>query len=133
MFLNRVAAHPTLSKSPELQLFLEATEDTWAVEMARGQSVSAGGAAVPKTVLGNTVGFFKGLGAAATSMVGGGGRAADASEDPEYIKVRRRGNITTCYFLSRLALCLYRGGGLAEVRFLQICECPLPLWLQVDF
>lgn len=26
-----------LSKSAELQLFLEATEDTWALEMARGQ------------------------------------------------------------------------------------------------
>jgi hypothetical protein len=37
VFVNRVAAHPVLSKSAELQLFLEATEDTWAVEMARGQ------------------------------------------------------------------------------------------------
>jgi hypothetical protein len=35
--VNRVAAHPVLCKSPDLQLFLEATEDTWAVEMARGQ------------------------------------------------------------------------------------------------
>lgn len=32
-----MAAHPVLSKSAELQLFLEATEDTWALEMARGQ------------------------------------------------------------------------------------------------
>lgn len=88
MFLNRVAAHPTLSKSPELQLFLEATEDTWAVEMARGQAASTGGAAAgPKSVLENTVGFFKGLGAAAGSLVGGSGRAADAAEDQEYIKV----------------------------------------------
>lgn len=37
VFVNRVAAHPVLCKSPDLQLFLEATEDTWAVEMARGQ------------------------------------------------------------------------------------------------
>jgi hypothetical protein len=37
VFLNRVAAHPVLGKSTELQLFLEATEDTWAVEMARAQ------------------------------------------------------------------------------------------------
>eukprot|EP00878_Enallax_costatus_P016879 GHUV01017718.1.p1 GENE.GHUV01017718.1~~GHUV01017718.1.p1 ORF type:complete len:395 (+),score=141.91 GHUV01017718.1:1633-2817(+) len=90
VFLNRVAAHPVLSKSPELQLFLEATEDTWAVEMARGQSVAAGAGAAggPKSVLENTVGFFKGLGAAATSIVGGSGRAGDAAEDPEYIKVR---------------------------------------------
>lgn len=87
--MNRVAAHPTLSKSPELQLFLEATEDTWAVEMARGQAASAGGAAGSKSVLENTVGFFKGLGAAASSMVGGAGRAGDTAEDPEYIKVRR--------------------------------------------
>lgn len=91
VFLNRIAAHPILSTSPELQLFLEATEDTWAVEMARGQSAAAitaaAGAGGSKTVLENTVGFFKGLGAAATSIVGGSGRAGDAAEDPEYIKV----------------------------------------------
>jgi hypothetical protein len=42
----------------------------------------------PKKRLGDAVGWFKGLGQAATSIVStGGGRAADAAEDPEYIKV----------------------------------------------
>lgn len=51
-------------------------------------SNGAASAAGPKTRLGDAVGWFKGLGQAATSMVGsGGGRAADAAEDPEYIKV----------------------------------------------
>jgi hypothetical protein len=44
----------------------------------------------PKKRLGDAVGWFKGLGQAATSIVStGGGRAADAAEDPEYIKVRQ--------------------------------------------
>ncbi|KAF8058870.1 SNX1 [Scenedesmus sp. PABB004] len=131
VFLNRVAAHPVLSKSAELQLFLEATEDTWAVEMARAQvprapaarraraprraaprraaprraaprppraprrapqaaaaGAGAGGAGGPKKRLEDAVGWIKGLGAAASSIVGGGGRAVDAAEDPEYVKVR---------------------------------------------
>jgi hypothetical protein len=52
-------------------------------------SAGAGGGAGAKKRLGEAVGWFKGLGAAATSMVGsaGSGRAADAAEDPEYIKV----------------------------------------------
>eukprot|EP00775_Hariotina_reticulata_P011886 gene11886-12030_t len=86
VFLNRVAAHPVLSKSAELQLFLEATEDTWAVEMARAQAQSSGGAG-PKKRLEDAVGWFKGLGTAASNIVGGS-RAIDAAEDPEYIKVR---------------------------------------------
>lgn len=91
VFVNRVAAHPVLCKSPDLQLFLEASEDTWAVEMARGQAslAAANGGSGPKKRLGEAVGWFKGLGQAASSIVGAGGsRAADAAEDPEYIKVR---------------------------------------------
>eukprot|EP00882_Tetradesmus_deserticola_P028606 GHRQ01031874.1.p1 GENE.GHRQ01031874.1~~GHRQ01031874.1.p1 ORF type:complete len:359 (+),score=175.37 GHRQ01031874.1:31-1077(+) len=92
VFLNRAAAHPVLAKSAELQLFLEATEDTWAVEMARGQAAAAGaaagGAGGPKKRLEDAVGWIKGLGTAATSIVGSSSRAADAAEDPEYIKVR---------------------------------------------
>jgi hypothetical protein len=49
---------------------------------------NAGANGGPKKRLGDAVGWFKGLGAAATNMVGSGGsRAADAAEDPEYIKV----------------------------------------------
>lgn len=47
-----------------------------------------GGGGGPKKRLGDAVGWFKGLGQAATNMVGSSGsRAADAAEDPEYIKV----------------------------------------------
>ncbi|WIA39527.1 hypothetical protein OEZ86_005618 [Tetradesmus obliquus] len=90
VFLNRVAAHPVLAKSASLQLFLEATEDTWAVEMARGQAAAAGAAAGggPKKRLEDAVGWIKGLGAAATNIVGSSSRATDTAEDPEYIKVR---------------------------------------------
>eukprot|EP00879_Flechtneria_rotunda_P002248 GHRR01002436.1.p1 GENE.GHRR01002436.1~~GHRR01002436.1.p1 ORF type:complete len:478 (+),score=184.33 GHRR01002436.1:327-1760(+) len=90
VFLNRAAAHPALATSPELQLFLEATEDTWAVEMARAQQAagSSGGASGPKERLKDAVGWFKGLGQAATSIVAGSNKAADSAEDPEYIKVR---------------------------------------------
>jgi hypothetical protein len=56
------------------------------VQASLAASNGAGGG--PKKRLGDAVGWFKGLGQAATSMVGsGGGRAADAAEDPEYIKV----------------------------------------------
>ena len=56
--------------------------------LAASNGGGAGGG--PKKRLGDAVGWFKGLGQAATSMVGAGGsRAADAAEDPEYIKVTR--------------------------------------------
>lgn len=46
------------------------------------------GSGGPKNRLGEAVGWFKGLGQAASSIVGAGGsRAADSAEDPEYIKV----------------------------------------------
>lgn len=61
-----------------------------------------GGNGGPKKRLGDAVGWFKGLGAAATNMVGSGGsRAADAAEDPEYIKVRHWLHHASCkeYFM----------------------------------
>ena len=62
--------------------------------LCQAQTASSNGASSsgsgPKKRLGDAVGWFKGLGQAATSMVSaGGGRAADAAEDPEYIKVSR--------------------------------------------
>lgn len=58
---------------------------------------NASGNGGPKKRLGDAVGWFKGLGAAATNMVGSGGsRAADAAEDPEYIKVRHRLHCRHC-------------------------------------
>jgi ABC-type Fe3+ transport system substrate-binding protein len=53
------------------------------------QAAAAGAAAGggPKKRLEDAVGWIKGLGAAATNIVGGSSRAADTAEDPEYIKV----------------------------------------------
>jgi hypothetical protein len=48
------------------------------------QAQSSGGAG-PKKRLEDAVGWFKGLGAAASNIVGGS-RAVDAAEEPEYIK-----------------------------------------------
>lgn len=84
VFINRVASHPHLKGSKELQRFLEANEDEFALEVARTQTASSGGA---KKRLEDAVGWFKGLGAATTSLVAGKA-AADAAEDPEYVKVR---------------------------------------------
>jgi hypothetical protein len=56
--------------------------------MQASLAASNGAGGGPKKRLGDAVGWFKGLGQAATCMVGAsGGRAADAAEDPEYIKV----------------------------------------------
>jgi hypothetical protein len=53
------------------------------------QAAAAGAAAGggPKKRLEDAVGWIKGLGAAATNIVGGSSRATDTAEDPEYIKV----------------------------------------------
>lgn len=67
---------------PALHLHVSAPQASLAA------SNGSGGGGGPKKRLGDAVGWFKGLGQAATSMVGAGGsRAADAAEDPEYIKV----------------------------------------------
>lgn len=53
------------------------------------QAAAAGAAAGggPKKRLEDAVGWIKGLGAAATNIVGSSSRATDTAEDPEYIKV----------------------------------------------
>jgi sorting nexin-1/2 len=54
VFVNRVAAHPVLKASRELQRFLESNEDEFAFEVARSTAVSEilfGAAAVKARVL----------------------------------------------------------------------------------
>lgn len=84
VFVNRVASHPVLKTSRELQRFLESNEDEFAFEVARTAAASGGGA---KKRLEGAVGWLRGLGGAATGLVAGKG-AADAAEDPEYVRVR---------------------------------------------
>jgi sorting nexin-1/2 len=45
VFLSKVAAHPVLKDSKELQLFLESNDQDWTLEMARWQAESNAGKA----------------------------------------------------------------------------------------
>ncbi|BDA48046.1 Sorting nexin-2 [Coccomyxa sp. Obi] len=85
VFLNRVAAHPALAQSKDLQNFLEASEEDWAIEVARANHESAGGNAAKKT-LSNTLQKLKDLGQQTQNLVSG--KHTDEEEDPEYLKVR---------------------------------------------
>lgn len=108
VFLTRVAAHPVLRTSKSLQIFLEMPEDQFGLEVARASlaaqaaaassSASSGGGfaaaaashgggvtGAAKGALEGAVGWIKGLGSAASGLVGA--RGTEAAEDPEYIKV----------------------------------------------
>jgi sorting nexin-1/2 len=82
VFLARVAAHPALRNSAELQLFLEGTDEEWGVEQAKMQ-VQASNA---KEKLTGALGWFKSLQHSATNLVQG--KTDDSLEDPEYLKQR---------------------------------------------
>eukprot|EP00884_Botryococcus_braunii_P014863 jgi/Botrbrau1/23378/Bobra.0051s0029.1 len=82
VYINRVAAHPLLRESRDLQNFLEATEEEWAGGMARAQSETSSGA---KT-LGNTLQLFRNVQRSAVNLVYS--KSDDEEEDPDYIKAR---------------------------------------------
>ena len=82
VFLNRVAAHPSLRHCSELQFFLEADELAWQNEVAKAQAQQNAAAKALK----GTKNFFKGLGRATNNALSG--KSADVDEDPEYIQVR---------------------------------------------
>lgn len=77
------AAHRVLYQSKDLQNFLEASEDEWAMDMARANHETSGGNPAQKT-LNNTLAKLKLFG---QQTVAGGGKHADEEEDPEYLKV----------------------------------------------
>lgn len=79
------AAHPALYQSKDLQNFLEASEEEWAMEMARANHESSGGNPAQKT-LNNTLAKLKLFGQ--QTVAGAAGKHADEEEDPEYLKVR---------------------------------------------
>ena len=68
VFLAKVANHPVLRDSKELQHFLEAGDQDWALEMARWQAESS--SARPPAVNG-ALQWFKSLQASAQGMVSG--------------------------------------------------------------
>ena len=76
------AAHPVLYQSKDLQNFLEASEDEWAMDMARANHESSGGNPAQKT-LNSTLAKLKLFGQQTVA----GGKHADEEEDPEYLKV----------------------------------------------
>ncbi|KAL4452515.1 hypothetical protein ABPG75_008177 [Micractinium tetrahymenae] len=87
VFINRVAAHPILKRSRDLQLFLEASETEFAIEVSRSQvddPVAVQGAA--KKTLSGAVSFLRDLGHTASNLYHK--RTDDEEEDAEYLKVR---------------------------------------------
>ncbi|KAK9806881.1 hypothetical protein WJX72_006093 [[Myrmecia] bisecta] len=81
-FISRVAAHPVLQTSRDLQNFLEASEDEWATEVSRAQYESSGA----KKRFSNTLQMFKDLGHSTAALVTG--KSADEEEEPDYLQVR---------------------------------------------
>lgn len=88
VFLRRVAAHPALRASPDLQLFLQASETEFAIEVSRAQleEAPAGAAGGAKKAVSGAVRFLRELGHSAQSLYQR--RSDDEEEDPEYLKVR---------------------------------------------
>ena len=80
--IHMQAAHPVLYQSKDLQNFLEASEDEWAMDMARANHESSGGNPAQKT-LNSTLAKLKLFGQQTVA----GGKHADEEEDPEYLKV----------------------------------------------
>mmetsp|Transcript_21494 Transcript_21494/g.59509 ORF Transcript_21494/g.59509 Transcript_21494/m.59509 type:complete len:451 (+) Transcript_21494:211-1563(+) len=83
VFLTKVASHPVLKDSKELQLFLESNDQDWTLEMARWQAESSAGKA---PAVNGALQWFKSLHHSAQNMVSG--RSDDNLEDADYIKVR---------------------------------------------
>ncbi|KAK9861214.1 hypothetical protein WJX84_000325 [Apatococcus fuscideae] len=79
IFLNRVAVHPALQHSRDLQNFLEMDENNWALEMARGSQEAA--RRKPGAFQ-----FLRDFGQSTANIMAG--KTADEEEDPDYIKVR---------------------------------------------
>ena len=86
------AAHPVLYQSKDLQNFLEASEDEWAMDMARANHESSGGNPAQKT-LNSTLAKLKLFGQQTVA----GGKHADEEEDPEYLKVLAAPVIKQCF------------------------------------
>lgn len=76
------AAHPMLKFSKDLQLFLEASEEEWSLEVSR--AIAEANAQKPK--FSGMAQIFKGLQHSTANLVAG--RTDDEDEDPEYLKVR---------------------------------------------
>lgn len=81
--LWKQAAHHELSQSKDLQNFLEASEDEFAMEVERANHESSGGNSAKKT-LSATLQKLKDFGHQTQNLVQG--KHVDEEEDPEYLK-----------------------------------------------
>ena len=86
-----------LWSSSSLQLFLEASEGDFLLEVARGTHEGGGGA---KKKLASTLQLFRDLGQSTANLVASG-RHQDEEEDPDYLNVG-----LSCDFLYLFALAL---------------------------
>eukprot|EP01024_Parvocaulis_polyphysoides_P048524 TRINITY_DN4632_c0_g1_i1.p1 TRINITY_DN4632_c0_g1~~TRINITY_DN4632_c0_g1_i1.p1 ORF type:complete len:418 (-),score=62.98 TRINITY_DN4632_c0_g1_i1:216-1442(-) len=82
VYINRVANHPELYKTKEVQLFLEASENDW-WQHKRLYKFEENAS---KSKVGQTMQFFKDLAHSTQNLVQG--RSDDAEEDPEYLRIR---------------------------------------------
>ncbi|PSC72138.1 sorting nexin 1 [Micractinium conductrix] len=87
IFVNRVAAHPILKRSPDLQLFLEASETEFGIEVSRsGMEDPAVVQGAAKKTLSGAVSFLKELSHTASNLYHK--RTDDEEEEAEYLKIR---------------------------------------------
>eukprot|EP00850_Spirogloea_muscicola_P018603 SM000172S03076 [mRNA] locus=s172:114953:125746:- [translate_table: standard] len=78
-FMGRLAAHPRLRRSPDLQLFLQASEDVWAMETSRGPDAGSSSGLFSKKP-GDFVQLFKDMQVKVSSVVLGKERGAGEEE-----------------------------------------------------
>eukprot|EP00850_Spirogloea_muscicola_P023628 SM000373S13610 [mRNA] locus=s373:7134:18111:+ [translate_table: standard] len=78
-FMGRLAAHPRLRRSPDLQLFLQASEDVWAMETSRGPDAGSSSGLFKKKP-GDFVQLFKDMQVKVSSVVLGKERGAGEEE-----------------------------------------------------
>lgn len=82
LFINKIAAHPVLRDSRELQTFLESSEDEWALEMAKSQAEVA----VTARKMDGAFQWLRTLQHSASNVLAG--KSDESAEDPEYLKVK---------------------------------------------
>uniref|UniRef100_A0A7S0V9A4 PX domain-containing protein n=1 Tax=Polytomella parva TaxID=51329 RepID=A0A7S0V9A4_9CHLO len=87
-FINKAAIHPGLKDTAELREFLQADDQTWAIEVSQWQNEASAYAGQ----LSSAVQWLKTLSYSAQSLVSSAtGRTSandDITEDPEYLKIR---------------------------------------------
>jgi len=112
-FINRVVAHPTLRDTPDVQLFLEASEADWQYEIARA-GLEKGGL---QNAVNNAKGLFQGL----TTKMGelmSGGKLPDGEEGADASGVSRA-------YIMELDACLtevHRQARLVTQRHAKMCQ-----------